>query len=81
MTELRTADYVVDVIDYWGENVAGELLLSFGFEPVEDDRLNPECYRIWRRAMANDTESASRTVFHPEEPHRARSTPGLTVRD
>ncbi len=64
VNEFRTADYVVDVIDYWGENVNGELLLSFGFEPVEDDRLNPECYRIWRRTTAINSGETSRTAFH-----------------
>src|SRR5262249_12737494 len=51
LAELLAADYVVDVIDYWGENIDAALLARTGFEPIEGLPLDPRCYRIWRRKV------------------------------
>jgi hypothetical protein len=51
LAELLAADYVVDVIDYWGENIDAALLARAGFEPIEGLPLDPQCYRIWGRKV------------------------------
>jgi len=52
LAEMRAADYVVDVTNYWGENIDDQLLEDLGFEPAEDVALDPGCYKIWRRKAA-----------------------------
>jgi len=52
LAEIRRADYVVDVTNYWGENIDDQLLEDLGFEPAEDVALDPGCYKIWRRSAA-----------------------------
>ncbi len=49
LAEIRRADYVVDVINYWGENIDEKLLENLGFAPTEDVVVDPGCYKIWRR--------------------------------
>ena len=34
LAELRAADFVVDVTNYWGENVDESMLEELGFEPA-----------------------------------------------
>jgi hypothetical protein len=50
LEEMRRAEFVVDVWEYWGENVDDALLESLGFQPMEVKSIDPECYRIWRKA-------------------------------
>jgi hypothetical protein len=48
--EMRKADFVVDIREYWGENVDDDLLESLGFETIDVNSIDPECYRIWRKS-------------------------------
>jgi hypothetical protein len=50
LEEMRKADFVVDVQDYWGENVDDALLESLGFRPIDVSSIDPACYRIWRKS-------------------------------
>jgi hypothetical protein len=62
LAECRTADYVVDVSDYYQDPVQDELLWSLGFEPAPELAPDLSPYHIWRR---------SESRFSPErEPHR-----------
>jgi hypothetical protein len=65
LVELQSADYVIDVTNYWGENVDDRLLEDAGFVPLEVAGLDPECYRVWRRAglAARRRVTADRTVL------------------
>jgi len=49
LAEIRSADYLIDVRDYFQDIVKDELLVSLGYEPLETAALDPSCYRIWRR--------------------------------
>jgi hypothetical protein len=49
VAECRRADYVIDVTNYWGENIDAKVLANFGFEPAQCVALDPACYRVWRR--------------------------------
>ncbi len=57
------ADYVVDVTNYWGENVDENLLEWLGFEPVIIASLDPECYQVWRRKRAGSGPIGNRTAL------------------
>jgi hypothetical protein len=46
---MRKADFVVDVREYCGENVDDAMLESLGFETMDVNSIDPDCYRIWRR--------------------------------
>ena len=50
LAELRAADFVVDVANYWGGNVDESMLEELGFEPAAEFPLDAECYLIWRRS-------------------------------
>ena len=52
LAEIRSADYVIDVYDYFQDIVKDELLVSLGYEPLETTTLDPSCYRVWRRKSA-----------------------------
>ena len=45
---MRDADFMLDICEYWGENVDEPMLESLGFAPVDFASLDPSCYRIWR---------------------------------
>jgi hypothetical protein len=60
----KTADYVVDVADYWQDLVTDDLLRSFGFEPVPQIGVGLECYRVWRRVALGPESRTSRTAFN-----------------
>jgi hypothetical protein len=47
LAEMRDADFVVDVRDYWGENVDDALLEGLGFQTMDVKSIDPSCYRIW----------------------------------
>jgi hypothetical protein len=49
VNEIQSADYVIDVQDYFQDIVKDKLLLNLGYEPVDTAALDPACYRIWRR--------------------------------
>jgi hypothetical protein len=49
LSELRGADYVIDVTNYWGGNVDETLLEALGFQPLDIAALDSQCYRIWHR--------------------------------
>jgi hypothetical protein len=51
VAECRRADYVIDVTNYWGENIDAKVLADLGFEPAEGGALDPACYTIWRRKV------------------------------
>ena len=46
--ELRGADYVVDVEDYWDDCINEPVLRKLGFRPSGDRLSAPTRYRIWR---------------------------------
>ncbi len=50
LEEMRKADFIVDIREYWGENVDDALLESLGFETIDVETIDPDCYRIWRKA-------------------------------
>jgi hypothetical protein len=50
LAECHAADYVIDVTNYWGENIDDKVLEDLGFVPTEGLALDPACYRVWRRA-------------------------------
>jgi hypothetical protein len=49
LAEMHKADFIVDIREYWGENVDDSLLESLGFQPVDVASIDPECYRIWEK--------------------------------
>jgi hypothetical protein len=59
IAEMRNADYLVDIYEYWGENVDEPLLLSLGFQAMDVESIDPDCYRIWRRGNRPMTSSGS----------------------
>jgi hypothetical protein len=65
LAELGTADYVVDVMHYWGENVDAALLTRAGFEPIDGLPLDSESYRIWRRTAPRPARSHDDGVGDP----------------
>ena len=50
LAEMRKADFIVDVRDYWGENVDDSLLESLGFQALNVESVDPACYQIWRKS-------------------------------
>jgi hypothetical protein len=60
--EIRRADYVFDLTDYWGANIDEALLSDLGFEPATPANLDSGCYKLWRRAptkRAREAQSAA----------------------
>src|SRR5262249_13989680 len=53
LAELRQADYVVDVHNYWDSHLGEEILRDLDFTPVAGVSLDQSCYRIWRRRTAD----------------------------
>ena len=49
LEEMRKADFIVDVQEYWGENVDDALLNRLGFQAMDVSSIDPGCYRIWRK--------------------------------
>jgi hypothetical protein len=49
LDEMRSADFIVDVQEYWGENVDGAMLERLGFEAMDVQSIDPDCYRVWRK--------------------------------
>jgi hypothetical protein len=59
LEELRAADYVIDITDYWGDNLDGRTLEELGFEPAHEDSSSAEHYRLWRRRTSGNNRTAS----------------------
>ncbi len=59
LDEMRKADFVVDIREYWGENVDDALLESLGFEAMEVASLDPSCYQIWRKTNRHIAEASA----------------------
>jgi hypothetical protein len=68
LAELARADYVLDVTNYWGENVDEVLLEELGFEGISIGSLDPACYRLWRRRQPRTF--ADRMIDHERPPKR-----------
>jgi hypothetical protein len=49
LDEMRHAEFVVDVEEYWGENVDAPMLESLGFEAMDIKSIDPNFYRVWRK--------------------------------
>ncbi len=62
LAELGSAEFVVDVANYWGENVDGGLLQELGFEQVHGVALDAQCYQIWRRRGVHHSVVSDRTA-------------------
>jgi hypothetical protein len=74
LAELRTAEFVVDVTNYWGENVDEILLEEMGFERESGFSLDAECYRIWRRTRVDRAGPGNLTaLLETREPTADRS--------
>lgn len=58
MSEMRTADYVLDHCHY--REVGEHLFAELGLEPVKDAPLDPNCYRLWRRKADRSVMSTRR---------------------
>jgi len=78
LAEMRGADYVVDVTNYWGDNIDDKLLEDLGFEPAGDVALDPGCYKIWRRKAAARAADAGVPLALPVS-SRSRVPPALPV--
>ena len=77
---FAAADFVVDVANYWGDNVDDSMLLELGFEPAEDFPLDAECYRIWRRSEVDRAGPGSRTaLLETRGPTADQSPPRVTM--
>jgi hypothetical protein len=75
LAELRTAEFVVDVTNYWGENVDETMLEELGFERDGAFALDVECYRIWRRTTVDRAGPGNRTaLLETTEPTVDRSS-------
>ena len=48
VNELRSADYVVDAVNYWQDHMDLGMLERLGFVPAEDVLADPAHYRLWR---------------------------------
>ena len=63
LAELRRADYVVDVINYWGENSTKSFSKTSASCRPRTWWLIPRCYRIWQRKTSRvfEDEKGGRT--------------------
>jgi hypothetical protein len=59
LDEMRQADFIVDIQEYWGENVDDVMLEDLGFEAMNVNSIDPECYRIWRKRNPPLTRQSS----------------------
>jgi hypothetical protein len=63
LAELCTADFVVDVTNYWGENLDPDLLEKSGFVLDREFSLDAEGYAIWRRRDSGRNDSHDQTAL------------------
>ena len=64
VANCRTADYVVDVTEYWQDLLKDDVLESLGFEPAPELAADLSCYRIWRRKPLELAPMSSRTALN-----------------
>lgn len=64
VANCKTADYIVDVTEYWQDLLTDDLLESLGFEPAPEMTPDLACYRIWRKKPLEGVLSASRAVLY-----------------
>jgi hypothetical protein len=62
VADLRGADYVVDVHNYWDGYLTDAFLKELNFAPVAATSLDPSPYRIWRRQTAASAGPEPRTA-------------------
>ena len=75
LAELRTAEFVIDVTNYWGENVDESMLDELGFVRDREFSLNAECYRIWRRSTIDGTRTGNQTALLEARESTAKQSP------
>jgi hypothetical protein len=63
LAELRTAEFVVDVANYFGDNLEPSLLEKSGFVLAREFSLNAGCYAIWRRRDSERNDSHDQTAL------------------
>jgi hypothetical protein len=63
LSECRTADFIVDISDYWEDPLHDEVLLDLGFVPAQDLAPELRCYRIWRRSSLERSVGTARAAF------------------
>jgi hypothetical protein len=68
LADLRAADYVVDVHNYWDGPLGEAILHDLDFAPVEGVPLDPAHYRIWRRRGAGPSPAVPRTALNRRQP-------------
>src|SRR5262249_46772471 len=67
LDEFRTADYVVDIQNYWDDHVDDRVLEDLGFVRDRGVSLDPAYYRIWRRSEQSAPPSEPRTALNRPE--------------
>jgi hypothetical protein len=63
LSECRTADFIVDIADYWEDPLCDEVLRDLDFVPAQELAPELRCFHIWRRKALVPTSSAARTAF------------------
>ena len=64
LASCQTADYVVEITEYWQKLLTDDLLQSLGFEPAPELAADLSCYRIWRRKPLEPAPILSRTALN-----------------
>jgi hypothetical protein len=64
LADLRGADYVVDVHNYWDGYLDEEILKDLDFTPVADASLDPSHYHIWRRQAVGSVAAEPGTALN-----------------
>lgn len=62
--ELRAADFVLDIRDYWQKHLDESDLRGLGLVPADDSWPDLAPYRLWRRGSAAPAPDASRTAWN-----------------
>ncbi len=76
VAEMRAADYIVDVLDYFHDFVDERVLRGLGFVPADGTLPDPSHYRLWRRDAAGPAANSPRTAWNPAEDSSRRRSPG-----
>jgi hypothetical protein len=75
VAEMRAADYIVDVQDYFHNFLDERVLRGMGFVPADRTLPDPSQYRLWRRDAAGPAANAARTAWNPAEDSSRRGAP------
>ena len=78
LEEMRKADFIVDVREYWGENVDDALLESLGFQTMDVKSIDPDCYQIWRKTNRPMTSVSPTLLDRIGQTDRERQHRSLT---